>query len=64
MKITIYLTIRVKRITICSEYANLMEFEMIDLRKKKTQKTITTVLVVILALAMVVPTLIWAIQGI
>ena len=35
---------------------------MIDLRNKKTKKTISTVIVVILALAMVIPTLVWAIK--
>jgi len=36
---------------------------MIDLRNKKTKKVITTVIVVLLVFAMVVPTLIWALQG-
>jgi len=36
---------------------------MIDLRNKKTKKIITTIIVVVLVFAMVVPTLIWALQG-
>ncbi|GEM_PF-929896 len=37
---------------------------MIDLRNKKTKKVITTVIVILLVFAMVVPTLIWALKGI
>jgi len=37
---------------------------MIDLRNKKTKRIITTIIVVLLIFAMVVPTLIWALQGI
>jgi len=37
---------------------------MIDLRNKKTKRIVTTIIVVILVFAMVVPTLIWALQGV
>jgi len=36
---------------------------MIDLRNKKTKKVITTVIVILLVFAMIVPTLIWALSG-
>lgn len=37
---------------------------MLDLRNRKTKKIITAVIVIILVLAMVIPTLLWALQGI
>ena len=37
---------------------------MIDLRNKKTKKMITAIIVIVLVLAMIVPTLVWALQGI
>lgn len=37
---------------------------MLDLRNRKTKKVITAVIVIILVLAMVIPTLLWALQGI
>lgn len=37
---------------------------MIDLRNKKTKRIITTIIVVLLVFAMVVPTLIWALNGV
>lgn len=37
---------------------------MLDLRNRKTKKVITAIIVIILCLAMIVPTLIWALQGI
>lgn len=37
---------------------------MIDLRNKKTKKMITAIIVIVLVLAMIVPTLLWALQGI
>lgn len=36
---------------------------MIDLRNKKTKKVIVAIVVLILVLAMIVPTLIFALQG-
>ena len=36
---------------------------MIDLRNKKTKKTISTIIVIVLALAMVIPTIVWAAKG-
>lgn len=36
---------------------------MLDLRNKKTKKIITAIIVIVLCLAMIVPTLIWALQG-
>lgn len=37
---------------------------MLDLRNRKTKKVITAVIVIILVLAMVIPTLLWALQGV
>ena len=37
---------------------------MIDLRNKKAKKMITAIIVIVLVLAMIVPTLLWALQGI
>lgn len=37
---------------------------MIDLRNKKTKKMITAIIVIVLVLAMIVPTLLWALQGV
>ena len=37
---------------------------MIDLRNKKTKKMIPAIIVIVLVLAMIVPTLLWALQGI
>lgn len=37
---------------------------MIDLRNKKTKKVFVGVIVLILVLAMIVPTLVWALQGV
>ncbi len=37
---------------------------MFDLRNKKTWKTISLVIVIILAIALVVPTILWALQGV
>ena len=37
---------------------------MLDLRNRKTKKIITAVIVIVLVLAMVIPTLLWALQGV
>lgn len=37
---------------------------MLDLRNRKTKKIVTLVIVILLCLAMIVPTLVWALQGI
>ena len=37
---------------------------MIDLRNKKTKKIISAVIVIILAFAMIVPTVLWALMGV
>ena len=36
---------------------------MFDLRNKKTKKIISAIIVIILAFAMIVPTVLWAIMG-
>ena len=37
---------------------------MFDLRNKKTKKIISTIIVIILAFAMIVPTVLWALGGV